>query len=338
MSSLSPWRAQAGHSRGVLPAGCPPSRPAVRRRAIAGACCEPGVLPLAPVCAELPQPGRAARQVPSLSPRRAQIGHNRVVLPARCPPSRPGVRRTATAGACCPLGALPLAPLCADWSQHGRAACQVSSLSPRCAQTGHSRGVFPARCRRARPGVRRTPTTGPCADRSHPGRAACEMSSLSPGCAQNGHSRGVLPVGCPPYHLGVCRTATAGTCCLRGVLPLAPACARRPQPGRDAYQMSSLLPRCAQTGLNWGVQPARCPPSLPACADRPQPGRVASQVSSLSPRRAQTGHNQVVLRARCPPSRPGVRRTATAGACCQIGALPLAPLCADWSHQGRAAC
>ena len=205
MSSLSPQRARTGHSRGVLPPRCPPSHPSVRRLAIAGVCCEPGVLPLAPVCAERPLPSGTTRQVPSLSPRRAQTGRTRGVQPTRCPPSRhgvprpvragacwprcppsrPGVRGPATAGACCLLCALPLAPACADRPHPGNVAAQVSSLSPGLAQTGHNRGVLPTSCPPSRLGVRRTATTG-----------ACYLPRVLPlgRRAQTGHSRGVPPL------------------------------------------------------------------------------------------------------------------------------------------------
>ena len=113
--------------------------PGVRTRASAGASCPPSVLPPAPASIEPLQPGRPRCQVASPPPQRAQTGHSRGVLPAKCPPSRPGVRTRASAGACCPLGVLPPAPASTERLQPGCPHRQVAPSPPRRAQTGHSR-------------------------------------------------------------------------------------------------------------------------------------------------------------------------------------------------------
>ena len=105
MSSLPPGRARRGHRRGVLPNQRPPSRPGLRGAATAGVYNMLGVHPLAPLCAERPQPGRATCQVSSLSPRRVQSGHSRGVVLAEVPPSHPGVRKPATVGRSSPSSA-----------------------------------------------------------------------------------------------------------------------------------------------------------------------------------------------------------------------------------------
>ena len=243
VSPLPPRRAQSSHCRGVLAARWPPTRPSERCVASAGASPRPGTSSPAPACGDGPQPGCAARPPPSLPPRPAQTGHSRGVLLVYSPPSRPGVRRAGTAGACGQSTLPPPAPSCANQPQPGRAACHVSLYRPgerTPAAAGACRGMRRVKCPPSRPGVPERATTGAspppgssspaptCADLPQPGPLACLVSSLPPRPAQSRHGRGVLPKRCPRSRTGVRCAATAGVYCLTSVLPPAPACAGQP--------------------------------------------------------------------------------------------------------------
>ena len=125
-----PRCARTGHGRGVLPTWCPPSRPGGHRMTTAGVSPPPRDSSPAPASTIWRRPGRPHRQVAPPPPRRAQTGHSRGVLPVQRPPSRPGVRRPTTAGACGRSSAPPPAPACAHQPRPGRASCHVSPSRP----------------------------------------------------------------------------------------------------------------------------------------------------------------------------------------------------------------
>ena len=186
----------------------------------------------------------------------------------------------------------------------------MSSLPPRRAQTSHDRG---------RLRVTYPPPAPACAHRPQPGRSAGQVSPLQvtpppPRRAQTGHSRGELPVQCPPSRPGSRRPATAGVSCLSRVLPPAPVCAQRPQPGHAASQVSPLPPRRARTNHDPSELPIPYPPPAPACANQPRPERAAYPVS---------------------PSRPVVRKPAEGGACGRSSVPPQVPPCANQPRPGR---